>query len=121
MRIALCILSLALVPPLPLAAEEAGALRLTASEWSMPRSGERVLQLPAVAAAVRRLHAGSPAGRLRIRYAGGDRGSLWARDLESWLIGLGIGSDRIELRPGGTDVEALELAVVDGSPDPGKD
>ena len=121
MRAVFWILPLLLLAPFAVPADEAPAHRLNASQWAMPRTGQRVLQLSPVAAAVRELQSAPADSRLHVRYAGGDRGTLWARDLESWLIALGIGSDRIELRPGGTDVDTLELTVVGGRPDRGKD
>lgn len=121
MRAVYRLLPLFLLTPLVVLADEFPGERLTASDWAMPRSGMRLLQLPPVAAAVERLQAAGPDSRLRVRYAGGDRGTLWARDLQSWLVALGIGSDRIELRPGGADENTLELTVVGAEPAAGKD
>lgn len=85
---------------------------ITAAEWAQPRSGYAISRHPAVAAAVRRL-LDLPDGRLVVRYPGGDEGGLWARELASWLVALGVAADRIDLLPGAERVDALELETVE--------
>lgn len=83
---------------------------LTAEMWARPRSGKAVLSMPPVRAAVQSLvrTAGS---RLLIRYPGGDEGSIWAEELQGWLISLGIEPTLIEMRPGSTP-EQIELQLM---------
>jgi hypothetical protein len=84
---------------------------VTAAEWAQPRSGHALSSHPAIAGAVRRLLE-LPEGRLVVRYPGGDEGGLWARELASWLVALGVAGDRIDLFPGAERTDALELDVV---------
>ncbi|QKT03092.1 hypothetical protein HUS23_04355 [Ectothiorhodospiraceae bacterium 2226] len=89
---------------------------ISAEAWAMPRHGERVLQLPAVAAALEAA-AAQPDARLTVRYPGGEAGTLWAQELRGWLIALGLDSDRVELVPGAPrrDVVELELRPAAGA------
>ncbi|HEY0719641.1 MAG TPA: hypothetical protein VGE50_00155 [Gammaproteobacteria bacterium] len=85
-------------------------LRITADEWAQPRSGESLLRHPALSEAVRLLQARESA-LLEIRYPGGDSGSLWARELQAWLVALGIESSRIRLLPGSEALDQLQLRI----------
>lgn len=49
---------------------------------------------------------------LKIKYPGGDEGTLWVNELRSWLIALGLSSERIELIPGSAISTTIELEVV---------
>jgi hypothetical protein len=102
------------VVPLPLqpAAETGAADRyvLTAEMWARPRSGRAVLAMPPVRDAVRSLIK-TPGSHLLIRYPGGDEGSIWAEELQGWLISLGIEPTLIEMRPGSTP-EQIELQLM---------
>lgn len=83
---------------------------LTAEMWARPRSGKAVLAMPPVRAAVQGLIR-MPGSHLLIRYPGGDEGSIWAEELQSWLISLGIEPTLIEIRPGSTP-EQIELQLM---------
>ncbi len=85
-------------------------LHVTASEWAQPRSGEALLRHPALLQAVRQLQANDKAV-LEIRYPGGDSGSLWARELQAWLVALGVESSRIRLQPGSDAPDQLQLRI----------
>jgi len=101
-----------LMPGLVLVAAVAGAAEprfVTAVEWAQPRTGTALMQHPALAQAVQELR---PGQRLQLLYPGGDEGSLWARELQAWLVALGLSSQRIELLPGSTREDAIELRVV---------
>ncbi|MDH5778009.1 MAG: hypothetical protein OEZ33_07345 [Gammaproteobacteria bacterium] len=83
---------------------------LTHEQWSVPKKADDVLNMPAIAkvfAAIQKY----PEGRLLIRYPGGDEGTLWAHELRSWLVSLGISRKTIELRPGSKDAAIIELLV----------
>jgi len=86
------------------------ALYITASEWAQPRSGETLLRYPALSQAVQQLQANDSAV-LEIRYPGGDSGSLWARELQAWLVALGVESSRIRLLPGSEAADQLQLRI----------
>lgn len=89
----------------------AGPVRsISAEDWSRPRDGNWISRLPALVATVQD-HLQSPERRIRIRYAGGEEGEIWAEELRSWLIALGIEGRRIELLPGAQRVDQIELSV----------
>jgi hypothetical protein len=82
---------------------------VTAAEWAQPRTGAALMQHPALAQAVQALQDGQ---RLQLLYPGGDEGSLWARELQAWLVALGLSSQRIELLPGSPREDAIEVRVA---------
>lgn len=100
------------VKPLRVVAENTSADRyiLTAEMWARPRSGQAVLNMPPVHNAVAQL-VRTANSHLLIRYPGGDEGSIWAEELQSWLIALGIEPALIEMRPGSTP-EQIELQLM---------
>ena len=83
---------------------------LTAEMWARPRSGKAVLAMPPVRDVVQKLIQTS-GSHLLIRYPGGDEGSIWAEELQGWLISLGIEPTLIEMRPGSTP-EQIELQLI---------
>ena len=87
---------------------------LTSSEWNVPRTTKTVLDMPALRKTIHAYgkHAGS---RIQIHYPGGDEGSLWASELRSWLVSLGIASAHIDLLPGTRKPGQIELQVVTSS------
>ena len=103
---------------------------ITADQWARPRSGESLVQMPALKRTVRDYlgqNAGQNAGRddeqgdsrntqrdqrILIRHPRGEEGVLWAEELRSWLIALGIPSTDIAMSPASTRVDAIELAVT---------
>ncbi len=56
-----------------------------------------------------------PDARIVIHYVGGDEGSLWAHELQAWLVALGLSSDRIDLLPGNAESDSIQLSVVKGA------
>lgn len=101
------IICLLLVSGIAVASDE--PLFVTAAEWAQPRTGAALMQHPALARAMRELQ---PGQSLQLLYPGGDEGSLWARELQAWLVALGLSSQRIELLPGSPREDAIELRVV---------
>ena len=83
---------------------------ISAIEWARPRHGEAITRLPGLAGVVRDL-LDSPEKRLLIHYPGGEEGMLWAEELRSWLVALGIDSSRIEMLPGTASPDAIELNI----------
>ncbi len=83
---------------------------LSRAEWRMVRSGGTLLNMPSLQRVVATLDRTNN-GRLIIRHPGGDRGSVWAKDLRDWLIALGIGSESIVLEPGSGIPDTVVLDV----------
>ena len=85
---------------------------LSAEQWSRPRSGASLVAMEPLAEVVRHLHEADEA-RLYIGYPGGEEGSLWAHELRSWLVALGIPSRRILLQAGSPGADVIELRIQD--------
>lgn len=83
---------------------------LTQQQWSVPRTAESVLAMPAVYKVMNKL-SDKTGYVLRIRYPGGEVGMLWASELKGWLVSLGLASGSIELQPGGLNVQEVELSI----------
>ena len=98
------------VPVTAAPAVMAPAVTVTAEQWARPRSGEAVAQLPELARLVEALDR-NPSQRLVVRHASGDDGTLWAEELRSWLVALGIPSVNIELAPGAPETDKLLLEL----------
>lgn len=84
---------------------------LTASDWNVPRTTETILSMPALQHTVQDYNK-HPKAQIQIHYPGGDEGTLWATELRSWLVALGIASHHIELLPGSRKDGQLELQVI---------
>ncbi len=78
--------------------------------WSVPRRAESLITLPALSEAVHALRA-TPGSHLILRYPGGDAGTLWVNELESWLVALGVPREQLEKTPGSPDPQRIELEV----------
>jgi hypothetical protein len=103
---------------------------ITADAWARPRSAESLVQMPALKRTVRDYlrQGGGQEGRqgsgrngsdnnrrgqrILIRHPRGEEGVLWAEELRSWLIALGIPSTDIAVSPESTRIDAIELAVT---------
>ncbi len=84
---------------------------LHANEWSVPKNATTLLAMPAIQRIMQELQKNIN-NSLEIRYPGGDEGTLWANELRSWLIALGLSSKRIELVPGSSVSTIIELDVL---------
>ena len=88
---------------------------LTQQQWSVPRTAEAVLAMPAIHQAMQALVENKKSNKasfsLLIRYPGGDEGTLWASELKGWLVSLGLASSFIELQPGSNNPEEIELLI----------
>lgn len=90
---------------------------ITADEWARPRSGESLVQMPALKRTVRsylnqRGDNEQRGQRILIRHPRGEEGVLWAEELRGWLVALGIPSADIAVSPESTRIDAIELAVT---------
>ncbi|SCZ50675.1 hypothetical protein [Thiohalomonas denitrificans] len=83
---------------------------ITAEEWAQPRNGDVLINHAALSNAVSTILE-EPDALLEIRYPGGDEGNVWALEVRAWLIALGIASNRIELVPGSSAPDVLELQI----------
>jgi len=77
----------------------------------MPRSAAHLLSFPPLALAIGQLRI-HPDAHLLIHYPGGDEGSLWVNELQSWLVALGVSSELMELIPGSSGQRVIEIEVV---------
>ena len=105
----LSILLLLLVPAFEAVGE---SWEISAAEWSRPRHGDWLVRQPALRAAIEKLQQ-APSSRLQLRYPGGDEGVLWAEELQSWLVALGLESERIERVPGSGAPDRIQLQLVE--------
>ena len=88
-----------------------GIQTLSAELWARPRSGASVAAMPAVKESVQQLLSAPKGASLVIRYPGGEEGSLWAEELHVWLISLGVDSSLMDLRPGSSEPDQIELYI----------
>ena len=88
---------------------------LTAEDWARPRSGAALAQHEGLARLVQAFER-EPDRVIVIAHGTGEDGQLWAEELRSWLVALGVSSARLQLesRPGLH--EALILDVRAGGP-----
>ena len=84
---------------------------LRANEWSVPKKTTTLLAMPAIKKSMVKLQ-NNLNSILKIKYPGGDEGTLWVNELRSWLIALGLSSSRIELVQGSALSTTIELEVV---------
>lgn len=106
---ALAFLSLLLISPRMLA--ETAPWVLSADAWARPRDGQSVARmspLPEVMSS----WSENDGRRLLIRYPGGEEGLLWAHELRSWLVALGVPLDDQELVAGSHQADRIELELT---------
>ena len=87
---------------------------VTSSEWARPRNGEGITRLPGLQQVMQELLRWRD-GRIVVRYPGGEEGILWAEELRSWLVALGIASSQIDLVPGAKRADTIELSPIRSS------
>lgn len=102
---------IAFVTLLILSPHASGMEILRANEWAVPKQAATIIAMPAIRKSMQIMQ-NSPSNTLRIRYPGGDEGTLWANELRSWLIALGLSSKRIDLVPGSASASTIELEVI---------
>lgn len=76
------------------AAELSGIV--TADEWSRPRRGEALVDMPALNDTISG-YLREPGQVVVIRHPGEEEGQLWAEELRGWLVALGIESSHIRI------------------------
>ena len=90
---------------------QAQVLLLEGHEWAVPKQATTIIAMPVINKTMQTMLQ-HPNSMLQIRFPGGDEGTLWANELRSWLVALGLASERIELIPGSASRTALELEVL---------
>jgi len=84
---------------------------LGADDWARPRDGAVMVQMPPLSEVVE-AWVRQPDQRLVLRYPGGEEGLLWANELRSWLVALGIPSSHQELVAGSNQPDQIELELT---------
>lgn len=90
-------------------ADDAFVIELT--DLAQPRDSLAVSRHPVLRNAVAPLLQ-DPEARLQLRYPGGDEGSLRAGELRAWLVALGIEAERIDLMPGSSAPDRIDLDIT---------
>ena len=90
----------------------AESVTITADQWARPRSGEAIIHLERLHEVIEALDQ-SADNQITIRHAAGESGTLWAEELRSWLVSLGIPSRRIVLDVG---LEQSDVIIVETNP-----
>lgn len=100
---------LLLISPLILAETEQWVL--SAEVWARPRDGQTVVRLSPLPEVISSWSQ-SDGQRLLIRYPGGEDGLLWAHELRSWLVALGVPLAGQELVAGSHQADRIELELT---------
>ena len=87
---------------------------LTNQQWNIPRAASSIIEMPAIRSAMHEFQS-SKNSKVQIKYPGGDVGTLWAYELRSWLISLGLSENFIELVPGSSNPNQLEINILKSS------
>jgi len=87
---------------------------LTSEQWNIPREALSIIEMPAIRAAMHEFQS-SKNSKILVKYPGGDVGTLWAHELRSWLVSLGLSEKLIELTPGSVNPNQLEIVVLKSS------
>lgn len=102
------------VPGVAVAQAAETSLVVTNEQWSRVRGADEFMAIPGLKELVGMLDQSSNDSKqtvLEIRYAGGEDGQLWARQVRNRLVGLGIESNRIELVQGVSSANQLEISL----------
>lgn len=81
-----------------------------ADDWARPRSGEVVVSQPSIREAVTAWD-GDTSMQILIVHPGGERGTLWGREIHDWLVALGVSPRQLALQPGGPRDDAVILRL----------
>ena len=87
---------------------------LTSQQWNIPRDASSIIEMQAIRAAMQEFQSNKNS-KMLVKYPGGDEGTLWAHELRSWLISLGLSEKFIELVPGSGNPGQLELVILKSS------
>lgn len=84
---------------------------LAADEWARPRDGMAMLKMAPLPEVVEAWDSQS-GQHLLIRYPGGEEGLLWANELRSWLVALGVPLEQQELVAGSRQPDLIEIELT---------
>lgn len=101
---------LLLIFPLTIQAENRQWV-LSADEWARPRDGQSVARMAPLPELISSWSS-VKGQRLLIRYPGGEEGLLWAYELRSWLVALGVPMEDQELVAGSHQADRIELELT---------
>ncbi len=88
---------------------------LSAEQWEVSRSGDRILQIPVLKTIMNNWIQGYENEHdlfIELRYPGGEEGELWVQELADWLVALGVPSQTILMVPGSGADDMIKLALV---------
>ena len=109
-----CLLGLAVLMCITVSVDAAEhAFTINVDEWARPRSGERIIEFQALQNLSSVWSQTTSGSIIEIYYPGGDEGMLIAKELNNWLVALGIASSHIRLRSGSSRVDQIELIIVE--------
>ncbi|MEE8119145.1 MAG: hypothetical protein V3T39_06235 [Gammaproteobacteria bacterium] len=92
-----------------------GRWQLTAEDWSRPRSGDAIREMPGIRQAVNAWMEDQSA-TIVITYPGGETGLLWAQEVSSWLVALGVPGEHLLTRSGSPEEGLVLLELLDTLP-----
>ncbi len=105
----ICILSLLLMYMSPVLAVEREWV-LSADEWARPRDGRGIVSMLVLGESIQAWKEQSDLN-LVIHYPGGEEGVLWAKELQDWLVALGVPSSHIQTIPGHSRKDAVTIEL----------
>lgn len=83
---------------------------LSADEWARPRDGKGLVSMSALKKTVQAWGKQSNL-KMVVHYPGGEEGILWAKELQDWLIALGIPSSHIQTISGHSRKDAITIEL----------
>lgn len=89
---------------------ETQAINLSAESWDMPRHGEALLKVPELQRLMQKWMK-NPGQAIELRYPGGEEGEIWVEELNDWLISLGVPSESLQLVPGSSAEDIINMVV----------
>lgn len=104
----LSIIASLLIPAL--ACGEGRSWTLGADTWARPRDGLSVAKMAPLPEVIGKWSRDTTQ-RLVIHYPGGEDGQLWAFELRSWLVALGVPQDKQELVAGSEQTDRIEIEL----------
>lgn len=96
--------------PVTTALSNETVIKLSSKTWGNPQNTKEILHIRPLTSIMRKL-THRPAAKLSVLYHGDDKGTKWASDFRSWLISLGLKSERIILSPDNYTEDTLELKI----------
>lgn len=83
---------------------------ITAEQWSRPRHGEALVDMPGLKTTVE-AYLRRPQARIIIHHSAEEEGLFWAEELKGWLTSLGVVSSAIQLVPAPVSGGVIDLYI----------